>query len=72
MDGAIGQLIQTAEAGNGAAVDQLFAALYRELHAIAERELHRGGSELTLGTTTLLHKAYLTSPGGGGPPGGAG
>jgi RNA polymerase sigma factor (TIGR02999 family) len=37
----------------------LFAALYHELHAIAERELRRGGSELTLGTTTLLHETYL-------------
>jgi RNA polymerase sigma factor (TIGR02999 family) len=37
----------------------LFAALYRELHTIAERQLRRGGPELTLGTTTLLHEAYL-------------
>ena len=41
------------------ASDALFSALYRELHGIAERELHRGGTELTLGTTTLLHEAYL-------------
>lgn len=59
MDAPIGQLIRTAEAGDPAAAGQLFAALYRELHAIAERELHRGGAELTLGTTTLLHEAYL-------------
>ncbi len=55
----IGELIRTADAGDPAAVDALFASLYRELHAIAERELHRGGGELTLGTTTLLHEAYL-------------
>jgi RNA polymerase sigma factor (TIGR02999 family) len=59
VDLSIGQLIQTAEAGDGAAADQLFAALYSELHGIAERQLHRGGSDLTLGTTTLLHEAYL-------------
>jgi RNA polymerase sigma factor (TIGR02999 family) len=59
VDALIGQLIRTAEAGDGAAADQLFAALYRELHGIAERQLHRGGPELTLGTTTLLHEAYL-------------
>lgn len=59
MDSSIGQLIRTAHAGDAAASDALFAALYRELHTIAERELHRGGSELTLGTTTLLHEAYL-------------
>ena len=56
----IGRLIRTAESGDGNAADQLFAALYQELHRIAERQLHQGGSELTLGTTTLLHEAYLT------------
>jgi len=55
----IGQLIRHADAGDGAAADELFAALYRELHAVAERQLHHGGSELSLGTTTLLHEAYL-------------
>ena len=59
MDAPITQLIQTADAGDGAAASELFAALYRELHVIAERELRRGGSELTLGTTTLLHETYL-------------
>jgi RNA polymerase sigma factor (TIGR02999 family) len=55
----IGQLIRHVEAGDGAAAGELFTTLYRELHAIAERQLHRGGSELSLGTTTLLHEAYL-------------
>jgi RNA polymerase sigma factor (TIGR02999 family) len=59
MDGPVGQLVQTADAGDPEAVGALFAALYRELHAIAERDLRRGGSDLTLGTTTLLHEAYL-------------
>jgi RNA polymerase sigma factor (TIGR02999 family) len=63
MDRPITQLISSAETGDGAAASALFAALYRELHAIAERELHRGGSELTLGTTTLLHEAYLNIAG---------
>jgi RNA polymerase sigma factor (TIGR02999 family) len=58
-DPSIGELIRTAEAGDQAAGSILFAALYQELHAIAERQLRRGGSELTLGTTTLLHEAYL-------------
>ena len=56
---SIGRLIRTAETGDGNAADQLFAALYQELHRIAERQLYQGGSELTLGTTTLLHEAYL-------------
>jgi RNA polymerase sigma factor (TIGR02999 family) len=55
----IGELIRTAEGGDPAAASALFAALYQELHAIAERQLRRGGAELTLGTTTLLHEAYL-------------
>jgi RNA polymerase sigma factor (TIGR02999 family) len=59
VDTPIGQLIQTAQAGDREAADALFAALYRELHAIAERELRQGGADLTLGTTTLLHEAYL-------------
>jgi RNA polymerase sigma factor (TIGR02999 family) len=63
VDALIGQLIRTADAGDGEAADQLFVALYRELHGIAERQLHRGGGELTLGTTTLLHEAYLNIAG---------
>lgn len=38
---------------------ELFAALYQELHRLAERQLHRGGARATLSTTTLLHEAYL-------------
>jgi RNA polymerase sigma factor (TIGR02999 family) len=63
VDAPISQLIHKAEAGDSIAAGQLFATLYRELHSIAERELHRGGSELTLGTTTLLHEAYLNIAG---------
>ena len=58
-DVSIGDLIRTAERGDPAAAGALFGALYDELHSIAERQLRRGGPELTLGTTTLLHEAYL-------------
>jgi RNA polymerase sigma factor (TIGR02999 family) len=37
----------------------LFAALYDELHRLAERQLRRGGARASLSTTTLLHEAYL-------------
>ncbi len=37
----------------------LFAALYSDLHRLARRELSRRGSGGSLGTTTLLHEAYL-------------
>ena len=56
---SIGDLVRTAERGDPAAAGALFEALYGELHAMAERQLRRGGPELTLGTTTLLHEAYL-------------
>jgi RNA polymerase sigma factor (TIGR02999 family) len=58
-DPPIGELIRAADAGDAAKAGELFAALYRELHAIAERELNRGGRDLTLSPTTLLHEAYL-------------
>jgi len=59
LEAPIGDLIRTADSGDGVAADALFAALYRELHSIAERQLRRGAYELTLGATTLLHEAYL-------------
>ena len=37
----------------------LFAALYAELHRVAESQLRRAGSDLTLSTTTVLHEAWL-------------
>ncbi|HWA16400.1 MAG TPA: ECF-type sigma factor [Gemmatimonadales bacterium] len=39
--------------------EDLFSTLYRELHSLAERQLHRQGRGMTLGTTTLLHELYL-------------
>ena len=63
MQPSIGGLIDSAESGDATAADQLFTLLYQELHRIAERQLHQGGSELTLGTTTLLHEAYLNIAG---------
>jgi len=65
-DAPIGELIRSADTGNAAAATALFAALYDELHAIAARELRRSGSDLTLGTTTLLHEAYLKLSASGG------
>jgi RNA polymerase sigma factor (TIGR02999 family) len=59
VDAPIGHLIRTADTGDAAASSALFAALYRELHEIAERQLRTNGRDLTLGTTTLLHDAYL-------------
>jgi RNA polymerase sigma factor (TIGR02999 family) len=36
---------------------ELFARLYRELHRLAQRQLRGAGA--TLGTTSLVHEAYL-------------
>jgi len=62
-DVSIGALLRTADGGDAGAAAALFSALYAELHGIAERELRRGGPGLTLGTTTLLHEAYLNIAG---------
>ena len=40
--------------------EQLFAALYHELHALAQRRLRGLPFGCTLSTTTLLHEAYLS------------
>ena len=40
--------------------EQLFATFYRELHALAQHRLHALPFGCTLGTTTLLHEAYLS------------
>ena len=50
-----------AASGTGGQPDAetLFGALYAELHRLAKRQLARGGSDASLGVTTLLHEAYL-------------
>lgn len=55
----IASLISSTERGDRAAADELFAALYSELHRLAERQLARRGGGVTLGPTTLLHEAYI-------------
>jgi RNA polymerase sigma factor (TIGR02999 family) len=52
-------LVASAERGDRAAADALFAALYDELHRMARRELARRGGHVTLGATTLLHEVYV-------------
>ena len=59
MEHTISALIASADGGDTSASDALFAALYQELHRLARRQLARGAGDLTLGTTTLLHEAYL-------------
>lgn len=63
MDPRIEELISRVEAGQAGAPEAIFAALYGELHRLADRELRRLGPQLSLGTTTLLHEAYLNIAG---------
>ena len=59
MSTTISSLIAAADRNDRAAREELFAALYAELHRLARRELARGGSVGSLGVTTLLHEAYI-------------
>jgi RNA polymerase sigma factor (TIGR02999 family) len=52
-------LIEAAERGDGGAKEQLFSALYSELHRMAKRQLARHGGQNSLGASTLLHQTYL-------------
>ncbi len=63
MDRTIADLVASTDGGDPAAAAALFAALYRELHQLARRELARRGGDLSLGATTLLHEAYLDMSG---------
>jgi len=67
MDRSIAELIASSDGGDPAAAEALFAALYRELHQLARRQLARDGGQLSLGATTLLHEAYLDMSGRPGP-----
>lgn len=50
------QQLPLARAG---APEALFASLYLELHRLLDLQLRRPGPQMSLGTTTLLHEAYL-------------
>ena len=51
-------MLAAARAGDRVALDDVLATLYRELHAMARRQLsgHKGG---TLDTTALVHESYF-------------
>jgi RNA polymerase sigma factor (TIGR02999 family) len=62
----IATLIDRAENGDPVAADNLFSALYSELHRLSKRALARHGHDVTLSTTSLLHEAYLDIAGRSG------
>jgi RNA polymerase sigma factor (TIGR02999 family) len=51
------QLLALARAGDPAALDQAYAAVYQELKQLARRQLRRERGALE--TTVLVHEAYL-------------
>jgi RNA polymerase sigma factor (TIGR02999 family) len=52
-------LLAASDRADSAASAELFAALYSELHRLAQRELQRRSVSASLSVTTLLHEAYL-------------
>ena len=63
MRSKLAELLDQADQADPAAADELFALLYSELHRLAEQHLRRNGAGLSLGTTTLLHDAYVSMMG---------
>jgi RNA polymerase sigma factor (TIGR02999 family) len=59
MDSTVDALITSADNGDRSAASALFAALYDELHRLAQRQLAKQHGPAGLGATTLLHEAYL-------------
>jgi RNA polymerase sigma factor (TIGR02999 family) len=60
LESQMSSLMVAVERGDPRAADRLFEALYSELHRMARAQLARsGGGGVALGTTTLLHEAYL-------------
>ena len=64
----ISSLTGVAERGGSVvASEALFAALYSELHRLAQRQLARRGRPTNLSPTTLLHQAYIDMAERSGP-----
>ena len=53
------ELLALAAAGDRTALDRAFPLVYRELQRLASRQLRREDVGHTLGTTALVHEAYL-------------
>jgi RNA polymerase sigma factor (TIGR02999 family) len=53
------ELLHRLQAGNRAAVDRLFQAVYQELRGMAEQIFRRESPGQTIQPTALVHEAYL-------------
>ncbi len=60
MQTDIVELLRRADQADNEAAGELFALLYDELRRLADSHLRRGGAELTLSTTSLVHDTYLS------------
>ena len=58
-DDVLARIVARAEAGDAAARNALFAALYDELHRLAQSHVRRHAGPITLSATTLLHEVYV-------------
>jgi RNA polymerase sigma factor (TIGR02999 family) len=61
MSGApsITELIERAQAGDGAALDAIFRITYDDLRQLASRRLRASGGHPLLDTTSLVHESFL-------------
>ena len=57
--GDVTRLLQTARAGDRAALDRVLPLLYEDLRRLARRQLAREHGSRTIQPTTLVHEAYL-------------
>ena len=63
---SITQLLDATRAGDRAAGERLFGAVYAELKLIARSQRRRWVGNHTINTTALIHEAYLKLASGGG------
>jgi RNA polymerase sigma factor (TIGR02999 family) len=59
VDGSVTQLLARLRTGDAEALDRLVALVYDELHAMARAYLRREHPGHTLGSTALVHEAYI-------------
>lgn len=57
--GTVTRLLADFENGDRAALNALFPIVYDELRLLAHRQRRRWNGDTTLGTTALVHEAYL-------------
>ena len=59
VPGDVTRLLQSAGAGDRAALDRVLPLLYEDLRRLARRQLARERGSRTIQPTTLVHEAYL-------------